>query len=105
MPNCHKFHLLLLQIYYTLSGFRGQCCESNGLMWFKSRAKKNKFVLTLRRQVLPSPVGCLNWMQVDAVSGQTLHPHGVRKQKTFLYKYTFASTMVLEIRHERQKPT
>ena len=51
------FHILLLQIYYTLSGFRDQCCENNGLMWFKPRAKKNKFAPTLRRQVLPSPVG------------------------------------------------
>jgi hypothetical protein len=74
-------------------------------MRFKSRAKNNKFVLTLRRQVLPSPVGCLNWMQVGAVSGQTLYPHGVRKQKTILYKNIFASLMVLEIRHKQQQKT
>jgi len=42
-------------------------------------------------------------MQVDAASGQTLYPHGVREQKTILYKYIIASPIALEIRHKQQQ--
>jgi hypothetical protein len=40
---------------------------------------------------------------VDAASGQTLYPHGVRKQKTILYKYIFASAIALEFQHKIQQ--
>jgi len=42
---------------------------------------------------------------MDAASGQTLYPHGVRKQKTILYKFKFASTMAIDIQHKQQKIT
>jgi len=42
---------------------------------------------------------------MDAASGQTLYPHGVRKHKAILYKFKFASTMALNIQYKQKKIT